>query len=83
MWDGDASSSPLGVLQRGEDGAFELDGTELRDDWSSLIRIEENVERGGGGRWGEVHYGVPGPSQIVHTYHFGWLGSDLIVEGHL
>jgi hypothetical protein len=49
MWDGDASSSPRGVLRRGEDDALELTDTEVSDERSSVIRIEENVDRGGSG----------------------------------
>jgi hypothetical protein len=47
MWDGDAISSHLGVLHRGEDGALDLAGTEVRYERSSVIYIEEKLERGG------------------------------------
>jgi hypothetical protein len=50
MLDCDASSSPLRVLKHGEDGALELAGNDVRDDRSSVMRIEKNVERGWSGR---------------------------------
>jgi hypothetical protein len=49
MWGGDASLLPLEVLRRGEYGALELSGTDVRDERSSVIRTEENEERGGRG----------------------------------
>jgi hypothetical protein len=55
MWDGHASSSPLGVLLHGEDGALELAGTEVRYERLSVIRIDEKVERGWiGGALGRI-----------------------------
>jgi hypothetical protein len=41
-----------GALRRGDEGALDMAGVEVNDDISSVIRIEENVERGG--IWGAL-----------------------------
>jgi hypothetical protein len=44
MWDGDASSSlRWAFLKQGDGGALVRTGADVRDDISSVIRMEENV----------------------------------------
>jgi hypothetical protein len=46
MWNGDADSSPRGVLSRGDEGVLVLVSVEVRIERSPVIRMEEKVDQG-------------------------------------